>query len=166
MSEEKIPPQFGVPHGSGVGLYEIRDRWRLGSSPSEVEECLEALIKMMDAPEGVPREARLPRRMVLCPDYQRGLTWTPGQAESFAGFWLQGGECPKIWVHRSQSVRTGGREYWDTPCEVIDGQQRLTALRSWVRGEINAPAGARGTPFINCWRALGSLPKFRHNDVD
>lgn len=37
----------------------------------------------------------------------------------------------------------------------------LRAYRERLRAQAEDLAS-----FINCWRALGSLPKFRHNDVD
>lgn len=62
------------------------------------------------------------------PDYQRGPVWTREQQESFLGFWQCGGFVPPIVL-------------WDKDMdgyEILDGQQRVTAIVEWVEGRVDA----------------------------
>lgn len=73
---------------------------------------------------------------IIIPDYQRGRVWTREQAQLFAGFVLTGGKPPPVWTqqHLDEDVE-----------EVVDGLQRITAMRAFYDGEIPAelPNGQR-----------------------
>jgi len=66
---------------------------------------------------------------IIIPDYQRGRVWTQQQAQRFAGFVLTGGKPPPIWTqqHPDEDVE-----------EVVDGLQRITAMRAFFDGAIPA----------------------------
>lgn len=63
------------------------------------------------------------------PDYQRSVVWTDHQCALFIGFIAEGGKAPPIFVQR-----------WDArlnlPDEIIDGLQRLTAIRRFMANEV------------------------------
>lgn len=68
-------------------------------------------------------------RLWSIPDYQRGRVWTDEQASAFCGHVLTGGSVPAMWLNRSETRKE---------IEIIDGQQRLTSLFRWIKGEIPA----------------------------
>jgi hypothetical protein len=78
------------------------------------------------------RDARL-----VIPDYQRGHEWTEEQACSFVGHALCGG--PMLPLIVNQHDRDGIQR---VP-ELLDGLQRLTAMRRWLRDEIPAKVDDR-----------------------
>lgn len=70
----------------------------------------------------------------LCPDFQRGHVWTDAQRIAFVEFKLRGG-------------RSGDLTYWNHPnwmgswkgtLELVDGLQRITAVRMFMRDELPA----------------------------
>lgn len=134
-----------VECGRGVNVHGLRAWAAEVRGGGEVCEDLEHLVDEIDGAGG-PNATGVPRRgLVLQPDYQRGYVWTDRQAELFVGHWLEGGEVPKIYVHRANSEEAGGPDWHKQPSEVVDGQQRLKSLLRWVRGEILAEtaSGAR-----------------------
>ncbi len=73
---------------------------------------------------------------LIIPDYQRGRVWSAEQSSLFAGFVLTGGQPPPIWI----------QEYPDADIEeIVDGLQRISAMRAFFDGEIPAelPNGER-----------------------
>ena len=67
---------------------------------------------------------------VVVPEYQRGHVWTREQASAFVGHWLEGGTVPPIYIQR-----------WADPDrseDLVDGLQRVTALRDFNDGTIPA----------------------------
>lgn len=73
----------------------------------------------------------------LNPDYQRDHVWTREQSIAYVGHVLEGGNPGLILINSYNNGRIG-------PYEVVDGKQRLTAIRMWVRNEIPAKL-----PFAN-----------------
>lgn len=68
-------------------------------------------------------------RLLLDPPYQRGRVWTPEQQSAFVGYFLEGGPSPTVYIrqHPLEEVE-----------EVVDGVQRLTALRNFTKNELPA----------------------------
>jgi hypothetical protein len=74
----------------------------------------------------------------LCPDFQRGHVWREAQQTAFMEYCLRGGQSGLIIYFNKPSwhlsVEAGA--YDDFVC--VDGLQRLTAIRRFLRGEIPA----------------------------
>lgn len=66
-------------------------------------------------------------------DYQREHVWTPEQQSLFVGHALSGGKVLPL------VVNDPGRE--DQRLEMVDGKQRLTAMRLWLANKIPAFVG-------------------------
>lgn len=68
------------------------------------------------------------------PEYQRGEAWSEIQKATFIDSLLRGYPIPAIFLH---IIEDAGLE--DAPAkkfEVVDGQQRLTALRDFMKGKF------------------------------
>jgi hypothetical protein len=72
----------------------------------------------------------------LDPDFQRGHVWTDAQASAYIEYCLYGGDktartirfnCPRFMAGDHSG-----------PYVIIDGLQRLTAIRRFMRGEVRA----------------------------
>lgn len=72
-----------------------------------------------------------PERFDLTPEFQRGHVWTISQQEAFMGHLLTGGHvAPILWSIIGDP---------DTGTQVLlDGLQRLTAIRLWLAGHVDA----------------------------
>lgn len=70
----------------------------------------------------------------LNPDYQREHVWTREQQVAYVEYVLSGGEVGKaiIWNATSWPVDDGN------PIELVDGKQRLEAVRAFLRGDFKA----------------------------
>lgn len=70
----------------------------------------------------------------LNPDYQREHVWTREQQVAYVEYVLSGGEVGKaiIWNATSWPADDG------KPIELVDGKQRLEAVRAFMRGDIKA----------------------------
>jgi hypothetical protein len=71
----------------------------------------------------------------LDPDFQRGHVWTPEQQSRYIEFRLRGGQSGKdiLWNSPTWNSR-GGRG----GIQLVDGLQRLTAVRGFMEGRIPA----------------------------
>jgi hypothetical protein len=71
----------------------------------------------------------------LDPDYQRVHVWTPEQQTAYVEFILQGGESGRLlyWNHASWMRFKPGDKM-----ELVDGKQRLEAVRAFLRDEVAA----------------------------
>lgn len=79
----------------------------------------------------------------LNPDFQRGHVWTDEQRSRYVEYVLRGGEGGKELLFNCrgwQSVRTKT----PGPYQIIDGLQRLTAVRRFLAGELRAFGHYRG----------------------
>jgi len=75
-----------------------------------------------------------PPAIILEPDYQRGHVWSADQQTAFVEYGLMGGESSMIIT----SNCPGWMINFKGPYEVVDGLQRITAVRRFMRGEIKA----------------------------
>jgi hypothetical protein len=66
---------------------------------------------------------------LVVPDYQRSAVWTDDQCARFIGFLVEGGEAPSVYVQR-WPLRM------DKPDEILDGLQRITAIRRFLDNEV------------------------------
>lgn len=78
------------------------------------------------------------------PDYQRGRVWTLAQSAAFVGHKMEGGESPTLIFQRWPSH--SGR-----PDEVVDGKQRLLAMRGFIDGTVPAMLSDGGTYYRREW---------------
>lgn len=65
------------------------------------------------------------------PDYQRAHVWTEAQQRAYVEYILQGGEVGKsiTWNADAWPMPRG-------PIELVDGKQRLEAVRKFARGDL------------------------------
>ena len=74
-------------------------------------------------------------RMVPNPEYQRGEVWTSAQQKKLIDSIFRRYQLPIFYLHdKSVLYSDGGR--WDR-LEIIDGQQRVNALRGFVKGNFH-----------------------------
>lgn len=71
----------------------------------------------------------------LNPDFQRAHVWTPKQQTAYVEYILQGGSSGKELYFNCPDYSKGGTE---GPYVIVDGKQRLEAVRQFMRGEIPA----------------------------
>lgn len=72
----------------------------------------------------------------LDPDFQRGHVWTDAQASRYVEWILRGGSSGRdLWFNCPRYFHGGRRA---GPYELVDGRQRLTAVRRFMRGELPA----------------------------
>lgn len=65
------------------------------------------------------------------PEYQRGVVWTPAQKKKLVDSVLRGYPLPLIYLHH---IRQQAGKLVSERFEVIDGQQRITALSEFQEG--------------------------------
>lgn len=116
--------------GQGIGLNNLQKDFPRYSNT--IDHPLRHIHTLLE-----PGEGELPLNMD--PPYQRGHVWTDEQATAFMGYFLQtgGAHNPAIFINRRPWAAMDGSD------EVIDGKQRLTAMRRWVDGDILAKAFGR-----------------------
>jgi hypothetical protein len=68
----------------------------------------------------------------LDPDFQRGHVWSPEKQIAYVEFILRGGNSSKTLQFNCSSWQ---REY-NTPLQLVDGKQRLEAVRKFLRNEL------------------------------
>ena len=71
---------------------------------------------------------------IIEPDFQRGHVWTNEQRSAFVEYGLMGGESSMV-ITANHPNWMGS---WEGPYELIDGLQRITAVRMFLRNEIHA----------------------------
>jgi len=70
----------------------------------------------------------------LDPDFQRGHVWTRAQQIAYVEFGLRGGK----WSNMLRFNCTGWNRRMEGPFEIVDGKQRLEAVRAFLRDDIPA----------------------------
>lgn len=70
----------------------------------------------------------------LEPDFQRAHVWTKNQQKDYIEYSLQGGEVGRNIVFNC----AGWGEDYRGPYVIVDGKQRLEAVRAFLRGEVKA----------------------------
>lgn len=71
----------------------------------------------------------------LNPDFQRAHVWTQDQQTSYVEYILRGGTSGKELYFNCPDYTLGSR---NGPYVIVDGKQRLEAVRQFMRGEISA----------------------------
>ena len=80
----------------------------------------------------------------LDPDYQRGHVWTTEQQVAYVEFQLMGGQISRSLIFNAPFWNKRSVDPKDTYVELLDGKQRLEAVRSFVRGDIEVFGGKFG----------------------
>src|SRR5438093_1815929 len=78
-------------------------------------------------------ELKSQQMLVVNPEYQRGRVWTPAQKKRLVDSVLRGYPLPLIYLHHI-STEVAGHKREDF--EIIDGQQRITALYEYKEGSF------------------------------
>lgn len=77
---------------------------------------------------------RLDTKIDLDPDFQRAHVWTEAQQIAYVEYILRGGTSGKSIYFNC----VGWMDDFRGPYEIVDGKQRLEAVRSFMRGDIPA----------------------------
>lgn len=96
--------------------YEVDVSWR------SIESQLESWDERSDGMGGLD----------LDPDFQRAHVWTRAQQVAYIEYQLMGGEVGKQIIFNSPDW---GYSY-KAPTQLVDGKQRLEAVRSFIRGDF------------------------------
>ncbi len=70
----------------------------------------------------------------LCPDFQRGHVWTEAQQIAYVEYALRGGKSGRD-IYFNCSTWQGA---FNTPLQLVDGLQRVTAVQRFMNSEIPA----------------------------
>jgi ribosome modulation factor len=105
-------PQFPRAH------YEVDVGW------DYLEDALASWAKRIDGKGGLD----------MSPEYQRGHVWTRDQQIAYVEYVLAGGEIGRNITWNSPDWMRS----WEHPTELVDGKQRIEAVRSFLRGEFAA----------------------------
>lgn len=106
--------------------------------------------------------ARSEPALDLSPDFQRGHIWTQNQRTAFIEFCLRGGQSSRALYFNCPGWHEGSTE---GPYQIVDGLQRLTAVRMFLRDEVPI---FDGYVFSECTGALRFHQGFKWhiNDLD
>ena len=97
----------------------------------------------------------------LSPDYQRCHVWTEKQQRAYIEYVLRGGHASRdIWFNCSSWMKG-----FDTPIELVDGKQRLEAMRKFLRSELSVFGGAYKKDFTDKMRMIRCDFLFHMNDL-
>lgn len=72
----------------------------------------------------------------LNPDFQRGHVWTEEQQTSYMEFLLRGGKTARVIYFNCPYFFDYSPEKYDMDMVCVDGLQRLTAIRRFLKNEI------------------------------
>ena len=89
----------------------------------------------------------------LNPDFQRGHVWTPEQKVNYVEFIMKGGQGADEIKFNCTDWMKGNM---DQPLVIVDGLQRLTAVREFMKGEFEAFAHT-----VNKWEGINDLIRYR-----
>ena len=73
------------------------------------------------------------KMMIANPEYQRGIVWTVPQQKKLIDSLFRGYTLPLLYLHEKKEEFAG---YTREGLEIIDGQQRLTAIYKYVSGDF------------------------------
>lgn len=106
---------YDIPQFTKSSRYEVDCSWQY------LEDQLKTMNESYDG------------GLELCPDFQRGHVWTEAQQIAFVEFCLRGGTSG-----RNIFFNATGFEYFSSSVQLVDGLQRLTAVRRFLANEIPA----------------------------
>jgi hypothetical protein len=97
----------------------------------------------------------------LEPDFQRGHVWTPKQQSDYVEYILRGGFSGKDIFFNC----VGWQGSFKGPFVLVDGKQRLTAVRGFLANTVAIFNGIYFRDFTDVLRASGASFKFHVNDL-
>ena len=105
------------------------------------------------------------RDLRVNPEYQRGTVWGLAQKQSLIDSLLRGYQLPLFYVHLEESVNrfTGGS---NVTAWLVDGQQRLAAIVSFLRNEFCLPDAKKETPGSVVPSLLQTMPAWHGKKFD
>ena len=89
----------------------------------------------------------------LDPDFQRAHVWTEAQQRAYIEYKLQGGELSGTIIFNCPGWQRGV----EGTVQLVDGKQRLEAVRRFVRGDLKV--------FGQTFEQFGRFPAMRYNLV-
>jgi len=92
----------------------------------------------------------------LCPDFQRGHVWSEAQQIAYIEYALRGGKSGKdIYFNCSSWM-----DKFNTPLQLVDGLQRVTAVQRFIKNEIPA-FGTLYKDYTGTLRILSGCASFK-----
>lgn len=114
-----------IPQLTRSGTYQVNQAWEyIEEWIAERNEC--------DA-----------NRLILEPDFQREHVWNETQQRRYVEYILRGGESGKVLYFNCSSWMKA----FNTPIFLVDGLQRLTAVRKFLRNDLKIFDGCYRTDF-------------------
>lgn len=94
------------------------------------------------------------------PDFQRGHVWTEAQQVAWLEFFLRGGKTGRVLYFN----HVGWMRDWRGPFVIVDGKQRLEAIRRFLHNEI-VVFGSHYREFTDRLRIIQTM-KINVNDLN
>lgn len=130
-----------IPQFTRAGNYEVDVSWRY------LEEHLEHWNDRGHSP------------LELDPDFQRGHVWTPDKQSRYVEYILRGGKSSRLLYWNCSSW--GGQ--YNTPIYLVDGKQRLEAVRAFMRNEVPVFGGSTFLDFTDKPDTIDASFRFQVN---
>lgn len=119
---------------------------------------IERQLQSMDDPKGV---------LDLDPDFQRAHVWDEIKRIRYVEYVLRGGHTSNNLYFNCASWNAGGSARgvkWEDKVELVDGKQRLEAVRAFMRDEIRA-FGSLRSEYSDSPDLIRSRFRFNINDL-
>lgn len=100
----------------------------------------------------------------LDPDFQRAHVWKPEQQVRYVEFVLRGGRSSRDILWNCPTWQRRGNHTTEFPVVLVDGKQRLQAVRRFMRDEIRA-FGSLFSEYTDKLRLIGPDFVFQINDL-
>lgn len=96
------------------------------------------------------------------PDFQRGHVWTEDQQRAYVEFKLQGGRAGSLILFNC----VGWSSDYRGPFVLVDGKQRIEAVRKFMRSELPIFGGHRYCDFQGHLRSFNARFEFEVNNLE
>lgn len=134
-----------IPQFTRGGNYTVDVHW----------QSVERTLADFDCPPDSPLE--------LDPDFQRGHVWTKAKQIAYVEFILRGGRSSKVIFFNQPSWNNAGAK--QGPMQLVDGKQRLEAVRQFMRGELPIFGNCFAGDFTDSIRLSRGAFLFTVNDL-
>lgn len=102
-----------------------------------------------------------PAPVDLNPDFQRAHVWTEEQQRRYVEFQMRGGRTARRIVFNCP----GWNSDWHGPFVIVDGKQRLEAVRKFMRNELAVFDGHKRSDFVDDIKGLNINLEFEVNNL-